>query len=99
PAESLAVTPRGGGSGLGLDYPPRRLDLVLDMSRLDGVLDYVPEGMGASVKCGIGLAAVAGRPAQPGQTLPLDPAPGGARSIGGVLATAASGPLRLRYGT
>ena len=98
-AESLAVTPRGGGSSLGLGYPPRRLDLVLDMSRLDGVLDYVPEDMVASVQCGISLDALAGRLGQHGQRLPLDPAPGGARSIGGVLATAASGPLRLRYGT
>ena len=97
--ESLAVTPRGGGSSLALGYPPRRLDLVLDLGRLDGVLDYVPEDMVASVQCGISLEALAGRLGQHGQRLPLDPAPGGGRSVGGVLATAASGPLRLRYGT
>ena len=45
-AESLAVTPRGGGSSLALGYPPRRLDLVLDLGRLDRVLDYVPEEIG-----------------------------------------------------
>jgi glycolate oxidase FAD binding subunit len=98
-AESLAVAPRGGGSSLDLGYPPRRLDLVLDLGRLDRVLDYVPEDMVASVQCGISLDALAGRLGQHGQRLPLDPAPGGARSVGGVLATAASGPLRLRYGT
>ena len=98
-AESLAVTPRAGGSSLALGYPPRRLDLVLDLSRLDRVLDYVPEDMVASVQCGISLDALAGRLGQHGQRLPLDPAPGGARSVGGVVATAASGPLRLRYGT
>ena len=98
-AESLAVTPRGGGSSLALGYPPRRLDLVLDLGRLEGVLDYVPEDMVASVQCGISLDALAGRLGQHGQRLPLDPAPGGGRSVGGVLATAASGPLRLRYGT
>jgi glycolate oxidase FAD binding subunit len=98
-AESLAVAPRGGGSSLDLGYPPRRLDLVLDLCRLDRVLDYVPEDMVASVQCGISLDALAGRLGQHGQRLPLDPAPGGARSVGGVLATAASGPLRLRYGT
>ena len=98
-AESLAVAPRGGGSSLDLGYPPRRLDLVLDLGRLDRVLDYVPEDMVASVQCGISLDALAGRLGQHGQRLPLDPAPGGARSVGGVLATAASGQLRLRYGT
>jgi glycolate oxidase FAD binding subunit len=98
-AESLAVSPRGGGTSLGLGYPPSRLDLVLDLGRLDAVLDYVPEDMVASVQCGISLDALAGRLGQHGQRLPLDPAPGGGRSVGGVLATAASGPLRLRYGT
>ena len=98
-AESLAVAPRGAGSSLGLGAPPRRLDLVLDLSRLDAVLDYVPEDMVASVQAGISLDALAGRLGQHGQRLPLDPAPGGMRSVGGVLATAASGPLRVRYGT
>ena len=98
-AESLAVSPRGAGTSLALGYPPRRLDLVLDLGRLDAVLDYVPEDMVASVQCGVSLDALAGRLGQHGQRLPLDPAPGGGRSVGGVLATAASGPLRLRYGT
>ena len=97
--ESLAVAPRGAGSSTGLGNPPRRLDLVLDLSRLDAVVDYVPEDMVASVQAGITLDALAGRLGQHGQRLPLDPAPGGARSVGGVLATAASGPLRIRYGT
>jgi glycolate oxidase FAD binding subunit len=97
--ESLAVAPRGAGSSMGLGNPPRRLDLVLDLSRLDAVVDYVPEDMVASVQAGITLDALAGRLGQHGQRLPLDPAPGGARSVGGVLATAASGPLRIRYGT
>jgi glycolate oxidase FAD binding subunit len=98
-AESLAVSLRGSGTSLGLGYPPRRLDLVLDLGRLDEVLDYVPEDMVASVQCGITLDALAGRLGQHGQRLPLDPVPGGGRSVGGVLATAASGPLRFRYGT
>jgi glycolate oxidase FAD binding subunit len=98
-AEGLAVTPRGSGSSLALGNPPRRLDLVLDLGRLTAVLDYVPDDMVASVQCGITLDAMAARLGQHGQRLPLDPAPGGGRSVGGVLATAASGPLRFRYGT
>lgn len=96
---SLAVSPRGGGTALTLGYPPRRLDVVLDLGRLDAVLDYVPEDMVATVQCGISLDTLAARLSRHGQRLPLDPAPGGSRSVGGVLATAASGPLRLRYGT
>jgi glycolate oxidase FAD binding subunit len=51
-AEQLAVTPRGSGSTLALGNPPRRLDLVLDLSRLSAVTDYVPEDMVASVEAG-----------------------------------------------
>ncbi|HWM77308.1 MAG TPA: FAD-binding oxidoreductase [Methylomirabilota bacterium] len=97
--ERLAVAPRGSGSTMGLGNPPRRLDLVVDMSRLAAVLDYVPEDMVATVQAGLtldGLASVLGKHAQ---MLALDPHGGAARSIGGVLATNASGPLRFRYGT
>jgi len=97
--ERLAVAPRGSASAMGLGNPPRRLDLVVDMTRLTAVLDYVPEDMVATVQAGLtldGLAAVLGKHAQ---MLALDPYWGASRSIGGVLATNASGPLRFRYGT
>ena len=97
--ERLAVAPRGSGSAMGLGNPPRRLDLVVDMARLTAVLDYVPEDMVATVQAGLtldGLASVLGKQAQ---MLALDPHGGASRSIGGVLATNASGPLRFRYGT
>jgi glycolate oxidase FAD binding subunit len=97
--ERLAVAPRGSASAMGLGNPPRRLDLVVDMTRLTAVLDYVPEDMVATVQAGLtldGLAAVLGKHAQ---MLALDPYGGASRSIGGVLATNASGPLRFRYGT
>jgi len=97
--EKLAVAPRGSGSAMGLGNPPSRLDLVVDMTRLTAVLDYVPEDMVATVQAGLtldGLASVLGRQAQ---MLALDPHGGASRSIGGVLATNASGPLRFRYGT
>src|SRR5215831_9814616 len=42
-AEGLAVSPRGSGSSLALGNRPRRLDLVIDLTRLSSVLDYVPE--------------------------------------------------------
>jgi glycolate dehydrogenase FAD-binding subunit len=98
-AESLAVTPRGSGSALALGNPPRRLDLVLDLSRLSAVTDYVPEDMVASVEAGAPLSALARHFTARGQMLALDPIGGAGRSIGGILASAASGPLRFRYGT
>ena len=49
-AEGLAVAPRGSGSALDLGAPPARLDLVLDLSRLTDILDYVPADMVATAK-------------------------------------------------
>jgi glycolate oxidase FAD binding subunit len=98
-AERLAVVPRGAGTSQGLGNPPRRLDLVLELSRLRAVREYVPEDMVATVEAGVTLDALAAHLAPHRQMLALDPPGGGARSVGGVLATHASGPLRFRYGT
>jgi glycolate oxidase FAD binding subunit len=98
-AEGLAVAPRGSGSSLGLGNPPRRLDLVLDLSRLSAVVDYVPEDLVATVEAGFPLGALNGRLAERDQMLALDPIGGASRTIGGILAGNASGPLRYRYGT
>jgi len=98
-AEKLAVVPRGAGISQGLGNPPRRLDLVLEMSRLIAVRDYVPEDMVATVEAGLTLGGLANHLAPHRQMLALDPPGGESRSIGGVLATHASGPRRFRYGT
>jgi glycolate oxidase FAD binding subunit len=98
-AERLAVAPRGSGSSQALGAAPRRLDLVLDLTRLDAVTEYVPADMVASVEAGMTLGALDAhlRPQQ--QRLALDPPGADRRTIGGVLATGASGTLRFRYGT
>lgn len=98
-AERLAVIPRGAGTSQGLGNPPRRLDLVLELGRLTAVRDYVPEDMVATVEAGLTLGGLATHLASHRQMLALDPAGGESRSVGGVLATHASGPRRFRYGT
>ena len=98
-AEGLAVVARGAGRGQGLGNPPRRLDLVLELTRLTAVREYVPEDMVATVDAGLTLGGLAAHLAPHRQMLALDPPGGLARTVGGVLATHASGPLRFRYGT
>lgn len=98
-AEGLAVAPRGAGTSVALGNPPRRLDVVLELGRLRAVRDYVPEDMVATVEAGATLATLAAHFGPHRQRLTLDPPGGGGRSVGGVLATHASGPLRFRYGT
>jgi glycolate oxidase FAD binding subunit len=98
-AARLAMAPRGAGTSMGLGNPPRRLDVVLDLGRMRAVREYVPEDMVATVEAGATLDQLAAHFAPHRQALTLDPPGGGARSVGGVLATHASGPLRFRYGT
>ena len=98
-AEGLAVAPRGSGSALDLGAPPLRLDAVLDLSRLAGILEYVPADMVATVQAGVTLDTLGRELGKHGQMLALDPYGGASRTVGGVLATNASGPRRFRYGT
>jgi len=98
-AEELAVAPRGSGSALDLGAPPARLDVILDLSRLTGILDYVPADLVATVQAGVTLDLLARKLGKHGQMLALDPYGGGSRTVGGVLATNASGQRRFRYGT
>lgn len=98
-AESLAVSPRGGGTKLALGNPPRRLDLVVGTRNLTGVLERQPANLTVTVQGGTPLAALQAALAEHGQFLPLEsPFPASA-TVGGMLAANASGPHRLAYGT
>jgi glycolate oxidase FAD binding subunit len=93
----LAVVARGGGSRLDWGTPPSRRDLVIDMSRMSGVLEHAAGDLIARVQAGARIGDVAAELARAGQELALD-VPGDA-SIGGVIASGLAGPRRLRYGT
>jgi len=95
----LAVIPRGAGSALELGNPPARVDVVLDLTGLDRVIEYNPDDLTITVQAGITAGALATRLAAHRQWLALDPPGAAARSVGGITATNASGPLRGRYGT
>jgi glycolate oxidase FAD binding subunit len=97
--EELAVIPRGGGTALALGAPPSRVDVVLDLGGLDTVLEYNPDDLTVTVQAGVTGGALAAILGERRQTLPLDPPAWSARTLGGIAATAASGPLRARYGT
>jgi glycolate oxidase FAD binding subunit len=97
--EHLAVCPRGSGSHLDVGVPPARFDVALDLSSLDRVLEWNPDDLTATVHAGTRLGALAAALGRKGQWLPVDPPGGDTRTIGGIVATNASGPLRARYGT
>lgn len=97
--EALAVMPRGSGSSLEQGHPPPRVDLVVELRRLDAVVEHNPDDLTASVQAGITGGALAARLTPHRQALPLDPPAFSSRTLGGMAATQASGPQRLRYGT
>ena len=93
----LTVLARGTGTRLHWGNPPENCDLVIDTTRLDQVVEHAAGDLVATVEAGVRLDKLAEVLAKAGQRLTLDPAGGG--TVGGVLATGAAGPLRLRYGS
>lgn len=94
-----SVIPVGGGTALALGNSPISADIALSTSRLGGVIDYEPVDLVLSVGAGARLGDVQAVLAEHGQTLPIDPPGGGEATIGGLIATALSGPLRLSAGS
>ena len=97
-AEHKSVRVRGSRSkwswgGAGADP-----DLVLDTTGLDRVVEHAAGDLIVTSQAGVRLADLQDQLASSGQRLALDP-PEPDATIGGVVATAASGPRRLRYGT
>ena len=96
--EGLKVSPRGGGTQAGLGNTAAGLDIVLDLSRLDRVLDYEPADLTATVEAGITLDRLQRELAQGGKTAALEAPLSDRATIGGILSVNASGPLRRSYG-
>jgi glycolate dehydrogenase FAD-binding subunit len=94
-----AVQIRGAGTKIEWGRPAPRIDAVLDLRGLNRVLAHEHGDMTATVEAGATLRDVNRTLAQHGQWLPLDPPFADAATIGGILATNDSGPLRHRYGT
>ena len=93
------VAPRGGGSHLGLGQPPERVDLLLDLSELNTVIEYRPADLTLAVAAGARLADVQTLLASEGQMLALDPASEPSSTVGGLVAAHLSGPRRAGSGT
>jgi glycolate oxidase FAD binding subunit len=97
-AHGLTVVPRGRGTKMSWGNAPTGADVVLDVSALDQVLDHAAGDLIVDTQAGAPLAAVQEVVAGGGQRLSLDETVPGA-SIGGSLATNASGPRRVAVGT
>ena len=96
---SLSVVVRGSGTKSGWGAVPAPFDVLLDVSRVNRVLDHRAGDLTVSVEAGARLGDVNELLRQRGQWLALDPPFAEAATIGGLLATNDSGPQRHRFGT
>ncbi len=71
----------------------------LETRNLSRLLAYEPADLTVSVEAGMRFAELGRILARHNQFLPLDPPFGADATVGGVLASNSSGPLRRRYGT
>jgi len=98
-AKGEALYPVGGATMLDLGLPPTKPGTAVEMAALDRVIDYPARDMTITVQAGITVARLQETLRAEGQQLPVDvPLPDRA-TIGGAVATNASGPRRLGYGT
>ena len=98
-AEGRAVRVRGAGTKpWGAPGEPVEIEIATD--GLDRTLEHNEGDFTAVLEAGMPLAQAQAMFAETGQMLALDPplGDGEAATLGGVLATADSGPLRHRYG-
>jgi glycolate oxidase FAD binding subunit len=95
------VFPCGGGTSLSAGVLPQRVDLALDTTGMDKVVNFDPLNLNLEVSAGMTLDRIneflAGQ--EKGFFLPLDPPWSNRATIGGAYAANSSGPMRLRYGT
>jgi len=95
----LPVTPWGGGTKMWVGAPPSRIGLVLATRRLDRILEHEPGDLTVTVEAGLTFDRLQAELGKRGQWLSLDPPASDRATIGGILASDASGPRRHLYGT
>jgi glycolate dehydrogenase FAD-binding subunit len=97
--ERWRVIPAGAGTWLEMGARPTRFDLVVSTAKMNRTLEYEPADLTATVEAGVPLAAFNRTASEDRQFIPLDPFGDERSTVGGVIATASSGPLRFAYGT
>jgi glycolate oxidase FAD binding subunit len=98
-AADTPIYPVGGGTSLGYGLPITRPGIELSLAKLNRVVDYPARDMTITVEAGITMAALATTLEAERQRLPVDVPQAERATLGGVIATNFSGPLRYGHGT
>ncbi len=96
--DGASVIPRGGGTKSDWGNPPRRTDVMLSTANLNRVIEHAWADLTVTVEAGCTIAELQRTLAQHGQRLAVDPLWPEKATVGGVLSTNDTGPLRFRYG-
>ena len=96
--EGLAVVPAGAKTFVDAGNLLARADLILSTRGMNRMIAHEPADLVATAEAGLTLAEFQKQLAQNGQCLPVDPPDDGSATLGGIVATGASGPQALGYG-
>ena len=98
-AQEAAVYTVGGRTAIDFGQPAKRPGIELSLAALRREIDYPARDMTVTIEAGMTMAALAELLAREGQRLPIDAPRAEVATIGGVVATAFSGPRRYGHGT
>ena len=96
---AIPITPRGAGSGLSGGCTPVRGGIVLDMKRMNRIIEINRGNMTARAESGVVLGHFQGAVEKERLFYPPDPQSMSVCTLGGNVATRASGPHGVKYGT
>ena len=97
--ENYKVLIQGEGTQTQLGGIIQSLDVTLSLKKLTKIIDYDIPNLTITVQSGIKLTVIQNELIKNNHFLPLDPIDRTNSTIGGIVATNASGPLRYCYGT
>jgi len=95
----LAAIPFGGGDHMTFGNMPAAYDVALATGRLHRIIAHEPADLTVTVEPGVRLSDLQAALASHNQFLPLDPPSTAAATIGGLVASGVSGPMRHAFGT
>ena len=98
-AAGQTVIPAGGNTAQGYGYAPASADIVLETQNLRRIIGIEAGDLTVSVQAGVTLSRLQNALAEKGLFLPVDAENPASATMGGIIATNATGAAQTGYGT